>query len=285
MALERLFRRKRPSGGNRDVPELWTKCEACGAQIYKKEFQENLHVCPKCGHHHRLPAQERVAMLADPGTFQETTRLRPLDPLGFVDTKPYVERLKAYQAETGRPDAILGGTCQIGGVPAVLLVMDYAFAGGSMGSVVGEEIARGAEWAAEEGCAVVIVAASGGARMQEAALSLMQMAKTVMSLDRVWARRLPYVSVLTDPTTGGVTASFAALADVILAEPGALIGFAGPRVIRQTIRQELPEGFQRSEFLLKHGMVDRVTDRRRLKEELVRVLRHLHPGVAYAPGV
>ena len=281
MALERLFRRKRPSGGNRDVPELWTKCEACGAQIYKKEFQENLHVCPKCGHHHRLPAQERVAMLADPGTFQETTRLRPLDPLGFVDTKPYVERLKAYQAETGRPDAILGGTCQIGGVPAVLLVMDYAFAGGSMGSVVGEEIARGAERAAEEGRALVIVAASGGARMQEAALSLMQMAKTVMSLDRVWARRLPYVSVLTDPTTGGVTASFAALADVILAEPGALIGFAGPRVIRQ----ELPEGFQRSEFLLKHGMVDRVTDRRRLKEELVRVLRHLHPGVAYAPGV
>ena len=212
MALERLFRRKRPSGGNRDVPELWTKCEACGAQIYKKEFQENLHVCPKCGHHHRLPAQERVAMLADPGTFQETTRLRPLDPLGFVDTKPYVERLKAYQAETGRPDAILGGTCQIGGVPAVLLVMDYAFAGGSMGSVVGEEIARGAERAAEEGRALVIVAASGGARMQEAALSLMQMAKTVMSLDRVWARR-------------------------------------------------------------------------RLKEELVRVLRHLHPGVAYAPGV
>ena len=285
MALERLFRRKRPSGGNRDVPELWTKCEACGAQIYKKEFQENLHVCPKCGHHHRLPAQERVAMLADPGTFQETTRLRPLDPLGFVDTKPYVERLKAYQAETCRPYAILGGTCQIGGVPAVLLVMDYAFAGGSMGSVVGEEIARGAERAAEEGRALVIVAASGGARMQEAALSLMQMAKTVMSLDRVWARRLPYVSVLTDPTTGGVTASFAALADVILAEPGALIGFAGPRVIRQTIRQELPEGFQRSEFLLKHGMVDRVTDRRRLKEELVRVLRHLHPGVAYAPGV
>ena len=285
MALERLFRRKRPSGGNRDVPELWTKCEACGAQIYKKEFQENLHVCPKCGHHHRLPARERVAMLADPGTFQEITRLRPLDPLGFVDTKPYVERLKAYQAETGRPDAILGGTCQIGGVPAVLLVMDYAFAGGYMGSVVGEEIARGAERAAEEGRALVIVAASGGARMQEAALSLMQMAKTVMSLDRVWARRLPYVSVLTDPTTGGVTASFAALADVIFAEPGALIGFAGPRVIRQTIRQELPEGFQRSEFLLKHGMVDRVTDRRRLKEELVRVLRHLHPGVAYAPGV
>ncbi|MEN2983353.1 MAG: acetyl-CoA carboxylase, carboxyltransferase subunit beta [Thermus sp.] len=285
MALERLFRRKRPSGENRDVPELWTKCEACGAGIYKKEFRENLYVCPKCGHHHRISAQERVEMLADPGTFQEITRLSPLDPLGFVDTKPYSERLRAYQQETGRRDAILGGTCAVGGVPAVLLVMDYAFAGGSMGSVVGEEIARGVERAAEEGRALVIVAASGGARMQEAALSLMQMAKTVMSLDRLWAQRLPYVSILTDPTTGGVTASFAALADVIFAEPGALIGFAGPRVIKQTIRQDLPEGFQRAEFLLKHGMVDRVTDRRRLKAEVVRVLRHLHPGVPYASGV
>ena len=189
-----------------------------------------------------------------------------------MDTKPYVERLKAYQAETGRPDAILGGTCQIGGVPAVLLVMDYAFAGGSMGSVVGEEIARGAERAAEGGRALVIVAASGGARMQEAALSLMQMAKTVMSLDRVWARRLPYVSVLTDPTTGGVTASFAALADVIFAEPGALIGFAGPRVIRQTIRQELPEGFQTSEFLLESGFLDRIVHRKDLRSEIGRVI-------------
>ncbi len=285
MALERLFRRRRPSGENRDVPELWTKCEACGATLYKKELKENLGVCPKCGHHHRMPAAERVEMLADAGTFQETTRLRPLDPLGFVDTKPYAERLKAYQEETGRPDAILGGVCAIGGVPSVLLVMDYAFAGGSMGSVVGEEIARGVEWAAEEGRALVIVAASGGARMQEAALSLMQMAKTVMSLDLLWAKRLPYVAILTDPTTGGVTASFAALADVIFAEPGALIGFAGPRVIKQTIRQELPEGFQRSEFLLKHGVVDRVTDRRRLKGEVVRALRHLHPGVPYGVGV
>lgn len=277
MALERLFRRKKPQGGAKDVPELWTKCEACGVQLYKKEFLQNLKVCPKCGHHHRLSAQERVEMLADAGTFQEITRLSPLDPLGFVDTEPYPERLKRYQEQTGRKDAILGGTCTVGGVPTVLLVMDYAFAGGSMGSVVGEEIARGAERAAEEGRALVIVAASGGARMQEAALSLMQMAKTVMTLDQVWEKRLPYVSILTDPTTGGVTASFAALADVIFAEPGALIGFAGPRVIRQTIRQELPEGFQRSEFLLKHGMLDRVTDRRRLKEEVVHVLRLLHP--------
>ncbi|MER3557741.1 MAG: acetyl-CoA carboxylase carboxyl transferase subunit beta, partial [Thermus sp.] len=165
MALERLFRRKKPQGGAKDVPELWTKCEACGAQLYKKELLQNLKVCPRCGHHHRLSALERVEMLADPGTFQETTRLAPLDPLGFVDTKPYAERLQAYQEETGRKDAILGGRCTIEGVPAVLMVMDYAFAGGSMGSVVGEEIARGAERAAEEGRALVIVAASGGARM------------------------------------------------------------------------------------------------------------------------
>ncbi|MGQ9735857.1 MAG: acetyl-CoA carboxylase, carboxyltransferase subunit beta [Thermaceae bacterium] len=278
MALDRLFRRKKPQGESKDVPELWTKCEACGAQLYKKEFVQNLKVCPRCGYHHRLSAEERVEMLADEGSFQVITRLAPADPLGFVDTKPYAERLEAYQKATGRKDAILGGVCTIGGVPSVLLVMDYAFSGGSMGSVVGEEIVRGVERAVEEGRALVIVTASGGARMQEAALSLMQMAKTVMSLDRLWEKRLPYVSILTDPTTGGVAASFAALADVIFAEPGALIGFAGPRVIRQTVRQELPEGFQRAEFLLKHGMLDRVTDRRKLKEELVQVLRFLHPG-------
>jgi acetyl-CoA carboxylase carboxyl transferase subunit beta len=195
-----------------------------------------------------------------------------------VDTEPYPERLARYRQKTGRPDAIYGGRARIGGVKSVLLVMDYAFAGGSMGSVVGEEIARGAELAAEEDRALVIVAASGGARMQEGALSLMQMAKTTFALEKVFAKKLPYVSILTDPTTGGVTASFATLADVIFAEPGALIGFAGPRVIKQTIRQDLPEGFQRAEFLEAHGLVDRVVDRRRLKEELVGVLRHLYPG-------
>lgn len=284
MALERLFRRRRTQGEVRDVPELWTRCPSCDAPIYKKDLEQNLYVCPKCSHHMRFPAMRRIESLADAGSFEQTTRLKPADPLHFTDTEPYAKRLERYQKEAGRPDAIVGGRCRIGGVPSVLMVMDAAFAGGSMGSVVGEEITRGAELAAQEGRALVIVSASGGARMQEAALSLMQMAKTTLALDRLWAKRLPYVSVLTDPTTGGVTASFAAIADVILAEPGALIGFAGPRVIKQTIRQDLPEGFQRSEFLLKHGMVDKVVDRRMLKEAVARVLKQLAGG-ARAAGV
>ncbi len=278
MALDRLFRRRRTRGGGRDVPELWLKCPSCEAQIYKKDLEASLMVCPECGHHFRLDVEARVRLLADEGSFTVTTgSVHPEDPLEFTDIESYAERLARYQQQTGRPDAIYGGTCTVGGVPTLLLAMDYAFAGGSMGSVVGEEIARGAERAAAEGRAFVIVAASGGARMQEAALSLMQMAKTTMALDRLWAERLPYVSILTDPTTGGVTASFAALADVIFAEPGALIGFAGPRVIKQTIRQDLPEGFQRSEFLLQHGMLDRVVPRAELKAELARVLGLLHP--------
>ncbi|XOB98937.1 acetyl-CoA carboxylase, carboxyltransferase subunit beta [Deinococcota bacterium DY0809b] len=285
MALDRLFRRRRTRGGGRDVPELWLKCPACEAQIYKKDLEANLMVCPECGHHFRMGVVERVRLLADEGSFEATTgHVQPEDPLRFRDTEPYTERLARYQQKTSRPDAIYGGTCTVGRVPAVLLAMDYAFAGGSMGSVVGEEIARGAERAAAEGRALVIVAASGGARMQEAALSLMQMAKTTMALDRLWERRLPYVSILTDPTTGGVTASFATLADVILAEPGALIGFAGPRVIKQTIRQDLPEGFQRSEFLLQHGLLDRVVPRSELKAALARILRLLHPEGAQADG-
>jgi len=278
MALDRLFRRRRTRGGGRDVPELWLKCPACEAQIYKKDLEANLMVCPECGHHFRMSVEQRVAMLADEGSFEQTTgSVRPTDPLSFSDTEPYAERLRRYQEKTGRSDAIYGGTCTIGGVPALLLVMDYAFAGGSMGSAVGEELARGAEQAAAEGRAFVTVAASGGARMQESVLSLMQMAKTTMALDRLWEKRLPYVSILTDPTTGGVTASFAALGDVILAEPGALIGFAGPRVIKQTIRQDLPEGFQRSEFLLQHGMLDQVVPRAELRRRLIQVLSLLHP--------
>ncbi len=278
MALDRLFRRRRTRGGGRDVPELWLKCPACEAQIYKKDLEANLMVCPECGHHLRMSVEQRVAMLADEGSFEQTTgSVKPADPLSFSDTEPYAERLRRYQEKTGRSDAIYGGTCTIGGVPALLLVMDYAFAGGSMGSVVGEELARGAEQAAAQGRAFVTVAASGGARMQESVLSLMQMAKTTMALDRLWEKRLPYVSILTDPTTGGVTASFAALGDVILAEPGALIGFAGPRVIKQTIRQDLPEGFQRSEFLLQHGMLDQVVPRAELRQRLIQVLSLLHP--------
>ncbi len=281
MALDRLFRRRRTRGGGREVPELWVRCPGCDAQVYKRDLEQSLWVCPECGYHHRVPVETYVAILADEGSFEPTTgAIRPTDPLGFVDTEPYPERLARYQKKTGRPDAIYGGRAAIGGVPSVLLVMDYAFAGGSMGSVVGEEIARGAELAAREDRALVIVTASGGARMQEGALSLMQMAKTTMALDLVFQKRLPYLAVLTDPTTGGVTASFATLADVILAEPGALIGFAGPRVIKQTIRQDLPEGFQRAEFLKKHGLVDEVVDRRRLKETVVRLLRLTYPGEA-----
>jgi len=279
VALDRLFRRRRTRGEGREVPDLWIRCEACGAQLYKKDLEQNLGVCPHCGHHHRITAEHWVKILADEGTFEPTTgKIAPVDALGFVDTEPYPERLKRYQEKTGRPDAIYGGRAEIGGIKSALFVMDYAFAGGSMGSVVGEEIARGAELAAREDRALVIVTASGGARMQEGALSLMQMAKTTMALEFVFQKGLPYVSILTHPTTGGVTASFATLADVIFAEPGALIGFAGPRVIKQTIRQDLPEGFQRSEFLLKHGMLDAVVDRRKLKEALVRVLRLMHPG-------
>lgn len=284
MALERLFRRRRVQGEARDVPELWVKCPKCDAQIYKKDLETTLHLCPKCGHHLRLSADKRIEMLADAGSFEQITGLRPTDPLGFHDTEPYSKRLERYQKEAGRPDAIVGGRCSIGGAPSVLLIMDYAFAGGSMGSVVGEEITRGIELAAQENRAVVIVAVSGGARMQEAALSLMQMAKTTLALDRLWARKLPYISILTDPTTGGVTASFAAIADVIFAEPDALIGFAGPRVIKQTIRQDLPEGFQRSEFLLEHGMVDQVVNRRQLKEILATTLRLLHPKTVKHAG-
>ena len=281
MTLDRLFRRRRTRGGGRDVPELWLKCPACETQIYKKDLEANLMVCPNCGHHFRMEAKQRVEMLADEGSFNQTTgRVRPADPLSFTDTEPYTDRLRRYQEKTGNTEAIFGGSCTVGKVPTMLLVMDYAFAGGSMGSVVGEEIARGAEQAAAENRALVIVAASGGARMQEAVLSLMQMAKTTMALDRLWERRLPYVSILTDPTTGGVTASFAALGDVVLAEPGALIGFAGPRVIKQTIRQDLPEGFQRSEFLLQHGMLDQVVPRADLRQRLIEILSLLHPGEA-----
>lgn len=219
-------------------------------------------------------------MLADGGIFQEWSgQVWPSDPLEFVDSEPYPERLKRYQRDAGRPDAILTGGCTIDGHRVALAVMDYIFSGGSMGSVVGEEITRATERAVDERRGLVIVCASGGARMQEGALSLMQMAKTTAALTLLGEARLPFISVLTDPTTGGVTASFATLGDVIFAEPGALIGFAGPRVIQQTIRQDLPKGFQRSEFLLEHGMVDRVVDRKEMKALVARTLDHLMPEV------
>ncbi|GAA0522907.1 acetyl-CoA carboxylase, carboxyltransferase subunit beta [Deinococcus depolymerans] len=255
------------------MPDLWTQCPQCKEGLYNRDLEANAFVCPKCGHHLRLDAAQRVAVLLDEGSFTQLSgAVHPTDALNFQDTESYPERLRRAQKKTGRPDAILTGTGTILDVPVTLAVMDFAFSGGSMGSVVGEEIARAAEHAARQGTPLVIVTASGGARMQESALSLMQMAKTTVALETLAERGLPYVSVLTDPTTGGVTASFATIADVILAEPGALIGFAGPRVIQQTIRQSLPDGFQRAEFLLSHGMVDAVVDRREQRAYLASLL-------------
>ena len=264
MALDKFFRRRRPQPTEgSDLPDLWSKCPACKENIYNKDLEAGQYVCPKCSFHHRLSARRRVEVLLDAGTFrQRSGGVRPVDVLHFVDTETYPARLERAQRKTGQPDAILTGTGELLGLPLMAAVMDFEFSGGSMGSVVGEEISRAAEAAAEAGLPLLLVAASGGARMQESALSLMQMAKTTVALEGLAARGLPYISLLTDPTTGGVTASFATIADVIVAEPGALIGFAGPRVIQQTIRQTLPEGFQRSEFLMEHGMVDLVTDRR-----------------------
>ncbi|MBB6099928.1 acetyl-CoA carboxylase carboxyl transferase subunit beta [Deinobacterium chartae] len=277
MALEKFFRRKRPQvARGDDLPDLWSKCAACGTQIYNRDFDSNLRVCPKCGHHHRISVAQRIEFLLDQGSFEQTSgQVYPLDPLNFEDTESYPERLRRAQNKTGRPDAVVAGRGTLLGRPLVLAVMDFEFSGGSMGSVVGEEIARAAELAVQEGLPLLLVAASGGARMQESALSLMQMAKTTVALQGLSNAGLPYISLLTDPTTGGVTASFATIADVIVAEPGALIGFAGPRVIQQTIRQSLPEGFQRAEFLLEHGMVDLVVDRRQQRATLATVLSHL----------
>ncbi len=258
------------------VPEgLWVKCPGCSEIIYNKDLAANLQVCPRCGHHFRLSAQERLRALFD-GPFEEhDSGLRSTDPLGFVDTKPYKDRLVAGRKATGLNDAIICATGTVEGIPTVVCAMEYGFIGGSMGVVVGEKIARAIERAIQQGLAVVIVSCSGGARMMEGTLSLLQMAKISAALARLDQHRLPYVSVLTDPTTGGVTASFAMLGDVNIAEPKALIGFAGPRVIEQTIRQKLPEGFQRSEFLLEKGMLDIVADRRQLKSTIAAALRFM----------
>ena len=256
--------------------DVWVKCEGCGEILYRRELARNLWVCGKCRHHFRVGAPDYVELLADPGTFREADRdLLAVDALGFADRKPYVERLEEYRRRTGRNEAVLSGDAEVGGVPVSLAVMDFAFIGGSMGSVVGEKVARTIERGLADGRTVVIVSASGGARMMEGVLSLMQMAKTAALLAVLHERGIPFVSILTDPTTGGVTAIYASLGDVVLAEPGARIGFAGPRVIKQTIGQDLPEGFQTSEFLLDHGLVDAVVDRTDLRPTLVRVLRHL----------
>ncbi len=261
----------------RDVPtDVFDKCEGCGEILYRERLAQNLQVCPTCGYHIRIAAETYVEILLDAGSFEEIDReMASADPLGFEDLKPYTARLDAAESKVGRREAVLAGGGTIEGRSVTLAVMDFRFVGGSMGSVVGEKIARAARAALEREEPLVVVSASGGARMQEGIYSLMQMAKTSAVLARLHEAGLPYISVITDPTTGGVTASHAMLGDVNLAEPGALIGFAGPRVIEETIRQELPEGFQRSEFLLRHGMIDRVVDRRRLRSTVARLLRHM----------
>ncbi len=254
---------------------LWVKCDHCKEIIYKKEVLRNANVCPKCGYHFRISARERLASLFDNGMYEEVDRsILPTDPLGFKDTKPYKDRLKKYQEETGLKDAVINAVGLIGGMSCVIAAMEYGFMGGSMGSAVGEKVARAVERSLREGKPLIIISASGGARMQEGVLSLMQMAKISSLLARLHEAGIPYVSILTDPTTGGVTASYAMLGDINIAEPKALIGFAGPRVIEQTIRQKLPEGFQRSEFLLEHGMLDMVVERSQMRPTLIRCLQH-----------
>jgi acetyl-CoA carboxylase carboxyl transferase subunit beta len=251
---------------------LWVKCLGCRQPIYKQDLEANLNVCPKCQHHFKMGARQRIELLLEPGYELVDGGLRSTDPLTFVDVKPYKARLKKAQDETGLDDAILNAVGQMGHHGVVLSAMEYSFIGGSMGAVVGETIARAADRARNDRKPLIVVAASGGARMMEGVVSLMQMAKISTTLAQLDDAKVPYICVLTDPTTGGVTASFAMLGDLNIAEPGALIGFAGPRVIEQTIRQKLPEGFQRSEFLLDKGFLDAVVHRRDLKNYLVRAL-------------
>ena len=268
-----------PGGdGQRNVRTdgLWVKCLGCRQPIFKTELAANMNVCPKCQHHFKMSARQRIEMLLEPGFELVDGGLRSTDPLNFVDVKPYKQRLRKAQEDTGLDDAILNAVGLLGPHPVVVSAMEYSFIGGSMGAVVGETIARAADRALLGRKPLIVVAASGGARMMEGVVSLMQMAKISTVLGQLDDAKVPYICVLTDPTTGGVTASFAMLGDLNIAEPGALIGFAGPRVIEQTIRQKLPEGFQRSEFLLEKGFLDAVVHRRNLREYLIRALYFLH---------
>ncbi len=269
---------KLPAGERKFVmPEgLWVKCDNCKEIIYKKEVARNANVCPKCNYHFRISARERLDTMYDDGSYREfDSEIAPIDALGFVDTKPYAARLVSYQKETGLKDALVSSEGRMGGMRVIIAAMEYGFMGGSMGSVVGEKITRSAERAYDASCPLIVISCSGGARMQEGALSLMQMAKISAALARLEEKGIPYISILTDPTTGGVTASFAMLGDLIIAEPKALIGFAGPRVIEQTIRQKLPVGFQRAEFLLEHGMIDILVDRTLLRDTVIQCLHFM----------
>ena len=266
------------------MPEgLWIKCDHCKEIIYKQELERNANVCPRCQHHFRINARARLDLLVDPGSFEErNTAIRSQDPLHFKDQKSYPDRVKAAKKATGMEDALLSGLARVGGHRVSLCSLEFGFMGGSMGSVVGEKVTRAIEDARTERIPFIAISCSGGARMQESVLSLMQMAKTSAALARLGRARLPYISILTDPTTGGVTASYAMLGDINIAEPNALIGFAGPRVIQDTIRQELPAGFQRAEFLLNHGFVDMIVERKNLRQTLIQLL-DFFAGASGAP--
>ncbi len=285
----RLFHRSGPKVkvniSKKDTFSGWLKCTDCDEMIHASELKENLECCPKCDHHYRLSLRQRINLLADEGSFNELfLDLKPVDALNFKDQESYSVRIQKAQEKTKRDDAIACGVCRIGGIDTALAVMDFSFMGGSMGSVVGEKITRLIEYAILETLPLVIVSASGGARMQESILSLMQMAKTSAALSKLSYARLPFISILTNPTTGGVTASFASLGDIMMAEPKALIGFAGPRVIEQTIRQKLPEDAQKSEFLVEKGMLDLVVTRKEMKAKLVFFLEFFMPKEAKSHG-
>jgi acetyl-CoA carboxylase carboxyl transferase subunit beta len=266
---------KRDAGSpKKAMPEgLWSKCESCEAVLYRADLEKNLHVCPKCAHHNRIGARERLDLLLDrEGRYEIGAEVTPVDTLKFKDSRRYTERLEEARNETSEEDALVVMQGSIKAIPLVASAFEFSFLGGSMGSVVGERFVRGVQCCLEQRLPYICVTASGGARMQEGLLSLMQMAKTCAALTQLARERLPFVSILTDPTMGGVSASFAMIGDVVIAEPGALVGFAGPRVIEQTVRETLPEGFQRSEFLLKHGAIDMIVDRRALRDRLAGLL-------------
>ncbi|MCC6703811.1 MAG: acetyl-CoA carboxylase carboxyltransferase subunit beta [Thermomicrobiales bacterium] len=265
------------NGNDQSIPDdLWVKCPGCNELLYSKELNDNLRVCPKCEHHFRLRARERIAMLTDVGSFQEwSSRILPQNPLGFADgSGTYEGRLERTQRKSGELEAVIAGEATVEGKPLALVVCDFDFLGASMGSVFGEKLVRATEAAIERGIPLMTINASGGARMHEGLFSLMQMAKTVAALNRLGAAGLPHLSVLTDPCYGGVTASYATVADVVMAEPKAMVGFAGPRVIEQTTKQKLPEGFQTAEFLLEHGMVDLIVSRDQLRVMTASLLTH-----------
>jgi acetyl-CoA carboxylase carboxyl transferase subunit beta len=271
------FKRTKQDTKKVKIPEgLWVKCEGCKEIVYRKEVERNLKVCPKCSYHFRITTEERIKLLADPQSFVETdAEIVSADPLKFKDKMTYPDRLRANEEKTGLREAAVSGTASIGGYRVSLVIMDFSFMGGSMGSAVGEKILRAAERAMEEKMPLITVSSSGGARMQEGMFSLMQMARVSAAIGRLKGQAVPFISILADPTFGGVTASFASLGDVIIAEPKSLIGFAGQRVIEQTIKQQLPENFQRAEFLLEHGLIDMVVHRKEMKTVLTRLLGHL----------